>query len=80
MHFLCKDSIGKGDPLRAVMSGGRQPLNCILFLLVTPFFGLPHHEIVFQSLDLDLRTWRMPATMIFQQKPQIKISSFAFFL
>ena len=33
MHFLCKDSIGKGDPLRAVMSVGRQPLNCILFLL-----------------------------------------------
>ena len=49
MHFLCKDSIGKGDPLRAVMSGGRQPLNCILFLLVTPFFGLSHLESFFQS-------------------------------
>ena len=59
MHFLCKDSIGKGDPLRAVMSGGRQPLNCILFSLKPPFLGCRILNLFSYHKDLDLRTWRI---------------------
>ena len=48
MHFLCKDSItGKGDPLRAVMSVGRQP--CILFFPVS-FLSLVFHEHFFSHV------------------------------
>ena len=61
MHFLCKDSIGKGDPLRAVMSVGRQPLRLVFHFYLEPFFGLSHLEHLFSHKNLDLRAWRMPS-------------------
>ena len=60
MHFLCKDSIGKGDPLRAVMSVGRQPCDLYFIFTLNPFLGCRIFKIFFSHKNLDLRAWRMP--------------------
>ena len=63
MHFLCKDSIGKGDPLRAVMSVGRQPLRLVFHFYLEPFFGLSHLEyfVSHKHKNIDLHAWWMPS-------------------